>query len=375
MRPTQEPSAVFAKSESTLAPAKINLTLRILGRRDDGFHELESLVVFAPFGDHLALRPGAPLALKVSGPMAAGAGPLTDNLVLRAIGALAERIDGLKLGRFALTKRLPSGAGLGGGSADAAAALRLIAKVNGLGLDDARIHEAARITGADVAVCLDPRSRFMRGIGEILSAPVTLPRLGILVVHPGIAVPTGSVFKALELTPGERYATPALPLFFSPPPCGEGSGVGVVRGGTALPLPADPPPQPPPSRNRVYAGFGHSIKRSKSATADFDWGEGVASFAIALSREGGERAKREALLAWLTSERNDLEAAAIAIARPIADVLHAIAGLEGCRLTRMSGSGSACFGLFDSARAAAAAAQHLAAARSSWWVRAGLLGS
>ena len=375
MRPTQEPSAVFAKSESTLAPAKINLTLRILGRRDDGFHELESLVVFAPFGDHLALWPGAPLELKVSGPMAAEAGPLTDNLVLRAIGALAERIDGLKLGRFALTKRLPSGAGLGGGSADAAAALRLIAKVNGLGLDDARIHEAARITGADVAVCLDPRSRFMRGIGEILSAPVTLPRLGILVVHPGIAVPTGSVFKALELTPGERYATPALPLFFSPPPCGEGSGVGVVRGGTALPLPADPPPQPPPSRNRVYAGFGHSIKRSKSATADFDWGEGVASFAIALSREGGERAKREALLAWLTSERNDLEAAAIAIARPIADVLHAIAGLEGCRLTRMSGSGSACFGLFDSARAAAAAAQHLAAARSSWWVCAGVLGN
>ena len=375
MRPTQEPSAVFAKSESTLAPAKINLTLRILGRRADGFHELESLVVFAPFGDHLALWPGAPLELKVSGPMAAEAGPLTDNLVLRAVRALAERVDGLKLGRFALIKRLPSGAGLGGGSADAAAALRLIAKVNGLGLDDARIHEAARITGADVAVCLDPRSRFMRGIGEILSAPVTLPRLGILVVHPGIAVPTGSVFKALELTPGERYATPALPLFFSPPPCGEGSGVGVVRGGTALPLPADPPPQPPPSRNRVYAGFGHSIKRSKSATADFDWGEGVASFAIALSREGGERAKREALLAWLTSERNDLEAAAIAIARPIADVLHAIAGLEGCRLTRMSGSGSACFGLFDSARAAAAAAQHLAAARSSWWVRAGLLGS
>ena len=377
MRPTPEPSAVFAKSESTLAPAKINLTLRILGRRADGFHELESLVVFAPFGDHLALWPGAPLELKVSGPMAAGAGPLTDNLVLRAVRALAERIDGLKLGRFALTKRLPSGAGLGGGSADAAAALRLIAKVNSLGLDDARIHEAARATGADIPVCLDPRSRFMRGIGEILSGPVTLPKLGILIVHPGIAVPTGSVFKALGLTPGERCATPALPLFFSPPPCGEGSGVGVVRGGTALPVPPDPPPQPSPRRNRVYAGSGHSIKRSKSATADFDWGEGVAPFAIALPQagEGGERANREALLAWVSSERNDLQTAAIAIAPPIADVLDAIAGLEGCRLTRMSGSGSACFGLFDSARAAAAAAQHLAAARPSWWVRAGLLGN
>src|SRR5215831_2177816 len=243
------PDTDLTEPQSTLAPAKINLTLRIFGRRADGFHELESLVAFAPVGDRLTLWPGGPLDLKVSGPMAAGAGPLTDNLVLRAVRALAERIDGLKLGRFALTKRLPSGAGLGGGSADAAAALRLTAKVNGLGLDDARIHEAARATGADIPVCLDPRSRFMRGIGEILSAPVTLPKLGILIVHPGIAVPTRSVFKALGLAPGERYATPAPPLFLSPTPRGEGSGVGVVRGGTALPLPPAPPSQPSPSRN------------------------------------------------------------------------------------------------------------------------------
>ena len=88
-----------------------------------------------------------------------------------------------------------------------------------------------------------------------------------------------------------------------------------------------------------------------------------------------ERAERDALLAWLASERNDLESAAIAIAPPIADVLGAITGLAGCKLARMSGSGSACFGLFDSARAAAAAARRLAAARPSWWVRAGLLGN
>src|SRR5215471_1991344 len=174
MRPTPEPSAVFAKSEATLAPAKINLTLRIFGRRADGFHELESLVVFAPFGDGLTLRPGGPLDLKVSGPMAGGAGPLADNLVLRAARALAERIEGLRLGRFVLLKRLPSGAGLGGGSADAAAALRLIARINGLALEDGRVHEAARATGADIPVCLDPRPRIMRGIGEILSAPVIL---------------------------------------------------------------------------------------------------------------------------------------------------------------------------------------------------------
>jgi 4-diphosphocytidyl-2-C-methyl-D-erythritol kinase len=294
-------TATVAKPESTLAPAKINLTLRIFGRRADGFHELESLVAFAPFGDRLTLWPDGTLDLKVSGPMAAGAGPLANNLVLRAAHALAERIQGLTLGRFALLKRLPSGAGLGGGSADAAAALRLIAKANGLGLDDRRIHEAARATGADIPVCLDPRPRVMRGIGEILSAPMVLPKLGILIVHPGLALPTGPVFKALGLAPGEPYAKASSPF--------------------------------------------------------------------------PEAASRDALLAWLASEHNDLERAAISIAPQIADVLSAIAGLAGCRLARMSGSGSACFGLFDSARAAAAAAKRLAAARPSWWVRADLLGS
>ena len=287
-------------SETALAPAKVNLTLRIVGRRADGYHELESLVAFAPFGDRLTFWPGVPLGLAVLGPTAAGAGPLADNLVLRAVRALAERIDSLKLGRFALTKRLPSGAGLGGGSADAAAALRLIAKVNHLALDDARIHDAARVTGADIPVCLDPRPRIMRGIGEILSGPLRLPRLGIVVVHPGVAVPTGPVFKALGLAPGARRA----PL-------------------SAAAVPAE----------------------------------------------------REALLAWLAAERNDLEAAAIAIAPPIADVLGAIADVPGCRLARMSGSGSACFGLFNSARAAAAAARHLAAAHPVWWARAGRIGN
>jgi 4-diphosphocytidyl-2-C-methyl-D-erythritol kinase len=311
MRPAKKPGSVSdsAKSETALAPAKINLTLRIVGRRADGYHELESLVAFAPFGDRLTFWPGAPLALRVAGPTAAGAGPLTDNLVLRAARALAERVDGLRLGRFALTKRLPSGAGLGGGSADAAAALRLIAKVNRLALDDVRVRDAARVTGADIPVCLDPRPRVMRGIGEILSEPLTLPRLGILVVHPGIAVPTGPVFKALGLAPGERCGAP-------------------------LPSPDLPP----------------------------------------FTREGREAAAREALFAWLASGRNDLEAAAIAIAPPIADVLAAIAALAGCRLARMSGSGSACFGLFDSARAAAAAARRLAAVRPAWWARAGLMG-
>src|SRR3954463_4747194 len=102
------------------APAKVNLTLRVLGRRADGYHELESLVAFAGVGDTLTFAPGDALTLAVSGPPAPAAGDSADNLVLKAARALAERIAGLTLGRFALSKRLPVAAGLGGGSADAA---------------------------------------------------------------------------------------------------------------------------------------------------------------------------------------------------------------------------------------------------------------
>ncbi len=158
------------------APAKVNLTLRVVGRRADGYHELESLVVFADFGDRLSFVPGGELALTVRGPSAAQAGDGADNLVLKAARALAVRCPGLGVGAFRLDKRLPVAAGLGGGSSDAAAALRLLAQANGIARDDARLYEAARSTGADVPVCLDPRPRIMRGIGEVLSAPLALPR-------------------------------------------------------------------------------------------------------------------------------------------------------------------------------------------------------
>ena len=107
------------------------------------------------------------------------------------------RVAGLRLGRFALDKQLPVAAGLGGGSSDAAAALRLLARANGLPLDDERLRAAARATGADVPVCLDPRPRMMRGIGEILSEPMALPELPAVLVNPGVAVPTRDVFAAL----------------------------------------------------------------------------------------------------------------------------------------------------------------------------------
>lgn len=179
-----------------LAPAKINLTLRVLGRRPDGYHDIESLVVFAALHDRLTFDADEKLALTVTGEFARACEPEADNLVRKAAAALSRQVDGLKLGRFALTKHLPVAAGLGGGSSDAAAALRLLARSNGLALDDPRLTAAARMTGADIPVCLDPRPRVMRGIGETLSGPLQLPALPALLVNPGIPVPTAAVFAA-----------------------------------------------------------------------------------------------------------------------------------------------------------------------------------
>jgi 4-diphosphocytidyl-2-C-methyl-D-erythritol kinase len=184
------------------APAKVNLTLAILGRRADGYHLLDSLVVFARAGDRLSFAPGKALSLNVRGLTAKQIGPLDDNLVLKAANALAAEIPDLTLGRFTLDKRLPVAAGLGGGSSDAGAALRLLARANRLKLDDRRLQKVARRLGADVPVCVAPRPRRMRGTGEVLSAPLTMPKLAAVLVNPGVAVPTRDVFAMLGLKPG-----------------------------------------------------------------------------------------------------------------------------------------------------------------------------
>ncbi len=191
---------------STRAPAKINLTLHILGRRPDGYHELESLVAFSGAGDTLSLSPGSGLSLNIAGPTGAAAGGGDDNLVLRAARNLGERIEALKLGAFHLEKRLPVAAGIGGGSSDAAAALRLLAHANGVDLQDPRLHEAARVTGADVPVCLAGRARMMRGAGESLGPLLRLPLLPAVLINPGVPVETRPVFERLGLRPGERVA-------------------------------------------------------------------------------------------------------------------------------------------------------------------------
>lgn len=292
-------------SLAEFAPAKINLTLRIGPRRPDGYHELESLVVFAGVGDALRLWPGEPLSLTVAGETAAAAGAIADNLVLKAARAFAAQVPDLRLGRFELEKCLPVAAGLGGGSSDAAAALRLLGHAN---LDknlfgDRRMIAAAQKTGADVPVCLSPASRVMRGIGELLSPPLHLPRLSAVLVNPRVSAHTASVFAA------RAESTSTTP----------------------------------------YSGGDPATKLAERATSK--------------ARMPGT----DELIEALQKSGNDLEPAAVSLHPVIADVLSALRALPGCRLARMSGSGATCFGLFDAGRVEAAA-RELAARHPGWWI-------
>ncbi len=187
------------------ARAKVNLTLRVLGRRADGYHDIESLVVFADCADTLTLTPGSELGLSTGGPGAQDCGEMADNLVVRAARLLGERIPGLTLGHFTLDKHLPVAAGIGGGSADAAAALRLLARANGIAIDDARIADVARETGADIPVCLASKACTMTGVGENLSM-LNVPPMPCVMVNPRVGVATKDVFTALGLGKGEFLA-------------------------------------------------------------------------------------------------------------------------------------------------------------------------
>jgi 4-diphosphocytidyl-2-C-methyl-D-erythritol kinase len=182
--------------------AKVNLTLRVVGRRVDGYHDLESVVAFADCADRLGLTPGPELKLTTTGPLAQACGESSDNLVFKAAQLLGERVPDLKLGDFILDKVLPVAAGIGGGSADAAAALRLLARANGLAIDDARLIEVAKLTGADVPVCLNSRACVMTGVGETL-LPLALPKMPCVMVNPRVPVATRDVFAALGLRNGE----------------------------------------------------------------------------------------------------------------------------------------------------------------------------
>ncbi len=256
-----EPSSRMATARVEPAPAKVNLTLRVLGRRADGYHDPRKPRGLCgrrrpPGRSCRAPRWRSTCAARPPRPPAT----LDGNLVLkaaRALGRTRSRSSGSA--GLTLSKRLPVAAGLGGGSSDAAAALRLLARANRLALDDPRLMEAARVTGADVPVCLDPRPRVMRGIGDILSEPLDLPRLPAVLVNPGVAVPTKDVFAALAAS-------------FTSPACGGG-------------------------RRPKQAGRGHTkrlarVRRLPSPTARE--GRGATEFVAALA-----------------DDRNDLEAPAI----------------------------------------------------------------
>ncbi len=187
------------------ARAKVNLALHVVGRRPDGYHLLDTLVVFPAIGDRLTLVPRAEpgIGLTVSGPGAAAlaALPASDNLVCRAF-RLAARTAGRSLEADGLTvhldKHLPVEAGIGGGSADAAAALRLAARLYGLDPSAPALLDAAASLGADVPMCLVSRPLRARGIGEAIEPLGSLPRAGILLANPGVALSTPAVFRALE---------------------------------------------------------------------------------------------------------------------------------------------------------------------------------
>lgn len=267
------------------APAKINLTLHVTGRRADGYHLLDSLVAFAGVGDTVTAEAADHLSLQIDGPMAAGLDAGDDNLVLRAARLLAPG-GGAAL---RLTKRLPVASGIGGGSADAAATLRALARLWSLPLPD---HARTLSLGADVPVCLDCRPARMRGVGEGIEPLVTpLPDAWLVLVNPGVAVSTPAVFAALD-----RRDNPPMP--------------------DRLP----------------------------------DWPDAGS------------------LAAFLATQRNDMEAAAIRLEPVIAVAKEALAAQTGCLIARMSGSGATCFGLFGKAAEAKHAAEALKQDHPGWWV-------
>lgn len=184
-------------ARTALAPAKLNLSLHITGKREDGYHLLESLVVFTDMADMLTVEPAQLLSLTVSGPFAPESGAVDDNLTLRA-ARLLQAHTGCCLGAaLHLQKHVPVGAGLGGGSADAAAALRLLNDLWALHLDDAVLHRLAPQLGADVAMFLHGQAVLAQGIGELLT-PVALPTLHAVLVYPNKALRTPQVYGYYE---------------------------------------------------------------------------------------------------------------------------------------------------------------------------------
>lgn len=196
-------SAVLEES----ARAKVNLFLHVVGRRADGYHLLDSLAVFPDVGDILCAAPNDTLSLTVTGPFAPALADEPDNLVLRVARRLAAAHGATTGARLMLQKNLPVASGIGGGSADAAAALRLLARLWGVAVPD----NLALAIGADVPVCLAQTPARMAGVGEVLSAAPSLPAFGMVLANPGAAVTTPAVFRARAASAASFSAGASLP--------------------------------------------------------------------------------------------------------------------------------------------------------------------
>ena len=277
------------------APAKVNLYLHLLNRRPDGYHDLDSLIVFADVFDQIEAVPSNRLGLKLQGPFAPAL-ETTDwaaNLVVLAARALADTMAEKRGAAITLDKNLPVAAGIGGGSSDAAATIWALCKLWDLDIPDVELHAVARKLGADVPACLHRRPVFVGGMGDVVETAGPLPPVWLVLVNPGVPLVTVEVFQNFDRP-----------------------GSGVARFNEA---PGD-----------VYA-----------------------------------------LATILASRSNDLENVAAEMLPEIAEVISALEETEGCLLSRMSGSGATCFGMFADEAAARSAENALSDAHVSWWVKAG----
>lgn len=272
------------------APAKINLFLHITGRRDDGYHTLQSLMAFCDVGDGLDIVPAPKFRLTVTGPFADACGPVADNLVTRAAKAMEEAADRAAAISVTLHKNLPPGAGLGGGSSDAACVMQALNRLWGQPLRTHTLKSIGLKLGAEMPVCLEGRPCLVEGAGEIITPVPDLPALHGVLVWPGKPLKTPDVFRAFTDAP--VYSNPA--------------------------------------------GF--------SGPQD-DW------------------------QAVINATGNNLTAAAASLLPDVQDALASL-GKAGGKAVRMSGSGSTCFGLFDTRNVADTVARDMAAAHPQWWVRA-----
>ncbi|MFP4313444.1 MAG: 4-(cytidine 5'-diphospho)-2-C-methyl-D-erythritol kinase [Alphaproteobacteria bacterium] len=291
------------KSLKIFAPAKINLFLHVTGKRADGYHTLESLISFANIGDTLTLSAAKEPALSMSGPFAKSfkpaeldSSPQSKNLLMKALWGLSRLYKRPPSFHVLLEKNLPLSAGIGGGSADAAALIWGVLSQWGTPPDQDEFDQFLLSLGADTPVCLHSSAAFVSGIGDNIKKMEHIPEMPIVLVNPLKPCPTASVFKALE---GQYCQPVSMPKHFND---------------------------------------AHDLS------------------------------------AFLKKQNNCLEKSAQDFVPDIENILNALRYANGCLLSRMSGSGASCFGLFDTTENAQKARHAIAEENPDWWAEDGILG-